>query len=119
MKKTLAALNALTAEQRAVLKDKRLEGSFTPQALLALLKPVSEFDRMSDKSRVSIGCWSAVFFVLAFVCVIVTANGVLPWFLGVTTSDVVRGLPFVLQSLVTGPLYMLLWPATVHLAQRR
>jgi hypothetical protein len=83
MKKTLAALNAMTPEQRSVLKAKRLEGSFTPPAALALLKPVGEFDRMSDKSRTGIGCWSAVFFILAFVCLIVTANGVLPWFLGV------------------------------------
>lgn len=82
MKKTLAALNALTPEQKAVLQEKRLEGSYTPQAMLALLRPVSEFDRLSDKSRVGIGCWSAVFFVLAVVCLIVTANGVIPWLLG-------------------------------------
>ncbi len=83
MNKALAALNALTPEQKAILKAKNLEGSFTPRAALELLKPVGEFDRLSDTSRVGIGCWSAVFFVLAVVCVIVTANGVLPWFLGV------------------------------------
>jgi two-component system NarL family sensor kinase len=44
------------------------------------------------------------------------AGSSLPWFLGVTVSDVVQGLPFVVQSLVTGPVYMLIWPATIHLA---
>jgi two-component system NarL family sensor kinase len=39
-----------------------------------------------------------------------------PWFLGVTTSDIVQGWPFVLHAIVTGPLYMLLWPAAIHLA---
>jgi signal transduction histidine kinase len=44
------------------------------------------------------------------------AGSTIPWFLGVTTSEVVRGWPFLLQSLLTGPLYMLLWPAGIHLA---
>ncbi len=43
------------------------------------------------------------------------AGSSVPWYLGATVSDVVRGWPFVLQSLVTGPLYMLLWPAGLHL----
>ena len=44
------------------------------------------------------------------------AGSSIPWFLGTTVSDVVRGGPFVLHALVTGPLYMLLWPAGLHLA---
>jgi hypothetical protein len=44
------------------------------------------------------------------------AGSSVPWFLGVTVSDVVQGVPFVLYALVTGPLYMLLWPAGLHLA---
>ncbi|HET7168655.1 MAG TPA: histidine kinase [Candidatus Limnocylindrales bacterium] len=39
-----------------------------------------------------------------------------PWYLGTTVSDVVRGGPFVLHALLTGPLYMLTWPAGLHLA---
>ena len=39
-----------------------------------------------------------------------------PWFLGTTVSDVVEGTPFVFYALITGPLYMLLWPAGLHLA---
>jgi signal transduction histidine kinase len=44
------------------------------------------------------------------------AGSTIPWFVGVTTSDVVRGAPFVLHALITGPLYMLTWPAGIHLA---
>jgi signal transduction histidine kinase len=44
------------------------------------------------------------------------AGSSVPWFLGTTVSDVVRGLPFVLHGLLIGPLYMLLWPAGLHLA---
>ena len=44
------------------------------------------------------------------------AGSSIPWFLGTTVSDVVSGGPFVLHALVTGPVYMLTWPAGVHLA---
>ena len=44
------------------------------------------------------------------------AGSSVPWFLGVTVSDVVQGVPFLLHSFVTGPVYMLLWPAGLHLA---
>ena len=44
------------------------------------------------------------------------AGSSIPWFLGTTTSAVVQGSPFVLHTLLTGPLYMLLWPAGLHLA---
>ena len=44
------------------------------------------------------------------------AGSSVPWFLGTTVSDVVRGGPFLLQGFVTGPLYMLIWPAGLHLA---
>ena len=44
------------------------------------------------------------------------AGSSVPWFLGMTASEIVRGTPFLLQALLTGPLYMLLWPAGVHLA---
>ena len=44
------------------------------------------------------------------------AGSSVPWFMGTTVSDVVEGAPFLLHSLVTGPLYMVLWPAGLHLA---
>ena len=81
--------------------------------------------------------WSLILFSFAFVAVaafvfarrpdepaaialIVAACGAagssVPWFLGITISDLVHGGPFLLHSVVTGPLYMLLWPAGLHLA---
>ena len=50
------------------------------------------------------------------VCACGAAGSSLPWFLGATVSDVVQGPPFVLHALLTGPLYMLMWPAGIHLA---
>lgn len=44
------------------------------------------------------------------------AGSSVPWFLGSTVSDLVRGGPFLLHGLVTGPLYMVIWPAGLHLA---
>lgn len=44
------------------------------------------------------------------------AGSSVPWLLGVTVSNVVGGGPFLLHAVVTGPLYMVLWPAAVHLA---
>ena len=44
------------------------------------------------------------------------AGSSVPWFLGVTVSGVVQGGPFLLYAFITGPLYMLLWPAGLHLA---
>jgi signal transduction histidine kinase len=44
------------------------------------------------------------------------AGSSVPWFLGITVSDVVVGWPFLLYAFITGPLYMLMWPAGVHLA---
>jgi signal transduction histidine kinase len=44
------------------------------------------------------------------------AGSSVPWFLGTTVSDIVQGTPFLLYALVTGPLYMVLWPAGLHLA---
>ena len=44
------------------------------------------------------------------------AGSSVPWFLGTTVSDVVVGTPFLLFAFLTGPLYMVLWPAALHLA---
>jgi len=44
------------------------------------------------------------------------AGSSVPWFLGTTTSDMALGGPFVLHTLLTAGLYMLMWPAAVHLA---
>ena len=44
------------------------------------------------------------------------AGSSVPWFLGTTVSGVLQGPPFVVHSPLTGPLYMLQWPAALHLA---
>jgi signal transduction histidine kinase len=44
------------------------------------------------------------------------AGSSVPWFMGTTVSDIVEGSPFIFHSLLTGPLYMVLWPAGLHLA---
>jgi signal transduction histidine kinase len=56
---------------------------------------------------------SAIPLILAAAAI---AGSSLPWFMGATVSDIVEGGPFLLHALLTGPLYMLLWPAAVHLA---
>jgi two-component system NarL family sensor kinase len=87
--------------------------------------------------RTLVDGWSVILFSLAFagvaafvfarrprepaaLALVVAACGAagssVPWFLGVTVSNVVQGGPFLLYALVTGPLYMLLWPAGLHLA---
>ena len=83
MNKILAALRALTPQQKALLKEKWLSGSFTPQAAITLLTPVSEFDQMSDGGRKRIGCWSAALFAISIIGLVSTNDGALPWFIGV------------------------------------
>ena len=43
------------------------------------------------------------------------AGSSVPWFLGATTSDLVQGSPFALHGVLTAGVYMLMWPAAVHL----
>jgi signal transduction histidine kinase len=44
------------------------------------------------------------------------AGSSVPWFIGTTTSDVALGGPFLFHALLTAVLYMVTWPAAVHLA---
>ena len=57
-----SAFKALTPEQQAIVKDKRVEGRRSPDDWLTLLTPVAEFDEQSDALRVS----KAGFFVRRF-----------------------------------------------------
>ena len=74
MFQALKAHRSLSPEQKALLKTKQLAGEFEPSALIALLRPLAEYDRLSDTSRTSMGCSTAALFVLAFVLFIVAAN---------------------------------------------
>jgi len=44
------------------------------------------------------------------------AGSSVPWFVGTTPSDIAQGWPFLLYALLTGGVYMVMWPAAVHLA---
>jgi hypothetical protein len=46
-----SVFKALTAEQQAIVKDKRVAGERSPDEWLALLGPVAEFDRQADAVR--------------------------------------------------------------------
>ena len=57
--------------------------------------------------------------VPAATALVIVASGVagssVPWYLGTTTSDVALGGPFLFHALLTAVLYMVTWPAAVHL----
>ncbi len=75
MLKALGALRSLTPEQKALLETKQVSGEYEPSALVAMLKPIAEYDRLSDKARTPMGCTTAVLFVLALVFLVASANG--------------------------------------------
>ena len=74
MFEALKVRRSLSPEQRTLLETKQLSGEYEPGALVALLKPIAEYDRLSDKARTPMGCTTAALFVLAFVLLIVSAN---------------------------------------------
>lgn len=57
---------SLTAEQKEILKSKRIEMERPVAELLALLKPLAAYDKGADKLRTKFGCGSALAFVFAF-----------------------------------------------------
>lgn len=93
--------------------------------------------RQRDNSAALAANWSTIVFVLvlqgiaayvlwqrpgasAAAALMVASSAVsastLPWLLGLQVSDIVLGWPFLLHSVATGGLYMLLWPAAaIHL----
>ena len=70
----LKAFRSLSPEQKALLETKKVSGEFEPRSLIDLLRPIAEYDRLSDKSRTSMGCSTAALFVLSFVLFVVAAN---------------------------------------------
>jgi len=74
MFEALKARRSLSPEQRSLLETKQLAGEYEPGALVALLRPIAEYDRLSDKARTPMGCSTAALFVLSFVLLIVSAN---------------------------------------------
>lgn len=73
---TLKALKSLTKEQRAILDKQRVDGEFTPRALLDTLRALAEFDHLSDTARMRIGGWIVLCVIGTIVGFIVGINGV-------------------------------------------
>jgi hypothetical protein len=63
----IQAWRSLNAEQKGILRDKRLELNRPIDELLALLKPLAACDAMVDKSRTRLGCTFGVAIVLTMV----------------------------------------------------
>jgi hypothetical protein len=76
MFEALKAFKSLSPEQKALLETKQVSGEFEPGALIGLLRPIAEYDRLSDKSRTPMGCSTGALFVLSFVFLILILNEV-------------------------------------------
>lgn len=65
--KVVNAWRSLNAEQKGILRDKRVTLDRPVDELLALLKPLAACDAMADKSRSRLGCTFAITIVLTIV----------------------------------------------------
>lgn len=74
MFKALKAFRSLSPEQKALLETKQVSGEYEPGSLIDLLRPLAEYDRLSDKARTPMGCSTAVLFVLSLALFVVAAN---------------------------------------------
>ena len=74
MFKALKAFRSLSPEQKALLETKQVSGEYEPRGLIDLLRPIAEYDRLSDKARTPMGCSTAALFVLSLVLLVVAAN---------------------------------------------
>ncbi len=74
MFQALKAFRSLSPDQKALLETKQVSGEYEPRSLIELLRPIAEYDRLSDKARTPMGCSTAALFVLAFVLLVVSAN---------------------------------------------
>lgn len=74
MFQALKAFRSLSPEQKALLETKQVSGEYEPRSLIELLRPIAEYDRLSDKARTPMGCTTAALFVLSLVLLVVAAN---------------------------------------------
>ena len=65
---------SLGAEQKQILKDKKVDLERPVDELLALLRPLAACDKVADKSRTKMGCFFGLGIVLSIVLVIVLSN---------------------------------------------
>ena len=64
---------SLTPEQKTILQEKQLNANRTPGELISLLRPLAEYDKLSDTVRTKFGCTAAFLFLASFVGFAVTA----------------------------------------------
>jgi hypothetical protein len=67
----VSSSGSLTADQRAVVRDKVVEGDRTPDAWLELLAPLAAFDADTDRARGRAGGWLAGVAIIGFILAIV------------------------------------------------
>jgi hypothetical protein len=70
----LTVYRSLSAEQKQILRDKKVDLNRPIDEILALLKPLAACDKVADKSRTKMGCSFGIGIVLSIVLVIVLSN---------------------------------------------
>jgi len=65
---------SLGAEQKQILRDKKVDLERPVDELLALLRPLAACDKVADKSRTKMGCMFGAGIVLSIVLLIVLSN---------------------------------------------
>ncbi|HEU4889808.1 MAG TPA: hypothetical protein VFV49_18135 [Thermoanaerobaculia bacterium] len=72
--KVWTTYRSLSAEQRQILKAKKVELDRPIDEILALLKPLAACDKLADKSRTKMGCSFGLGVVLTIVLAVVLSN---------------------------------------------
>lgn len=75
MFKALKTFRSLSPEQKALLETKQVSGEYEPRSLIDLLRPIAEYDRLSDKARTPMGCTTAALFALSLPVLFLVLNG--------------------------------------------
>ncbi len=75
MFKALKAFRSLSPEQKTLLETKQISGEYEPRGLIDLLRPIAEYDRLSDKARTPMGCTTGALFALSLPFLFLTLNG--------------------------------------------
>lgn len=70
----LRAYRSLNAEQKRILRDKRVDLNRPIDELLALLRPLANCDAIADKSRTKLGCTFAAGIVAVVVATVVLSD---------------------------------------------
>lgn len=93
------AYRSLGAEQKQILRDKKVELHRPIDEVLALLKPLAACDKLADKSRTKVGCSFGFGIVLAIALAIMLSN------VGWSAVALVGMAIYVAAVIATGVLY--------------